>query len=269
VIGQALAVLGVWNFQRLPIDATPDITNVQVQINTEAPGYSPLEAEQRLTFPIETAIAGMPRLQYHRSISRYGLSQVTVVFEDGTDIYFARQLLSERLRSVTLPPGIAPDLGPITTGLGEIFFYSIEPAPGARRPDGTEWTLQDLRMFQDWIIRPQLRLTPGVTDVNSVGGFERQYHVTPIPARLSAYGLTMTDVIDALLRNNANMGAGYIEHYGEQYLVRVPGQASSIDDLKRIVVATRGGVGVNPPYGRRRSLSPAKVTGRTNDSSRS
>jgi cobalt-zinc-cadmium resistance protein CzcA len=235
----ALSALGVWSFQRLPIDATPDITNVQVQINTEAPGYSPLEAEQRLTFPIETAIAGMPGLQYTRSISRYGLSQVTVVFADGTDIYFARQLLSERLRTVTLPPGITPDLGPITTGLGEIFFYSIDPAPGARKPDGTEWTLQDLRMFQDWIIRPQLRLTPGVTDVNSIGGFERQYHVTPIPARLSAYGLTMTDVIDALLRNNANMGAGFIEHYGEQYLVRVPGQASTIDDLKGMVVATR------------------------------
>ena len=235
----ALAVLGVWSFQRLPIDATPDITNVQVQINTEAPGYSPLEAEQRLTFPIETAIAGLPGLVYTRSISRYGLSQVTVVFTDSTDIYFARQLLNERLRGVVLPPGISPDLGPIATGLSEIFFYSIEPAPGARKPDGTEWTLQDLRMFQDWIIRPQLRTTPGVTDVNSIGGFERQYHVTPIPARLSAYGLTMTDVIDALLRNNANMGAGYIEHFGEQYLVRVPGQASSIDDLKGIVVATR------------------------------
>ena len=236
----AIAVLGVWSFQRLPIDATPDITNVQVQINTEAPGYSPLEAEQRLTFPIETAIAGLPGLLYTRSVSRYGLSQVTVVFTDQTDIYFARQLLNERLRGVVLPPGITPDLGPIATGLSEIFFYSIEPAPGARKPDGTEWTLQDLRMAQDWIIRPQLRTTPGVTDVNSIGGFERQYHVTPSPARLSAYGLTMTDVIEALQRNNANVGAGYIEHFGEQYLVRVPGQASSIEDLKGIVVATRG-----------------------------
>jgi cobalt-zinc-cadmium resistance protein CzcA len=235
----ALSVLGVWSFQRLPIDATPDITNIQVQINTEAPGYSPLEAEQRLTFPIETAIAGLPGLLYTRSISRYGLSQVTVVFTDQTDIYFARQLLNERLRGVALPSGITPDLGPIATGLSEIFFYSIEPAPGARKPDGTEWTLHDLRLFQDWIIRPQLRTTPGVTDVNSVGGFERQYHVTPVPARLSAYGLTMTDVIDALQRNNANVGAGYIEHFGEQYLVRVPGQASNIEDLKQIVVATR------------------------------
>ena len=235
----AIAALGVWSFQRLPIDATPDITNVQVQINTEAPGYSPLEAEQRLTFPIETAIAGLPGLLYTRSISRYGLSQVTVVFTDQTDIYFARQLLNERLRGVVLPPGISPDLGPITTGLGEIFFYSIETAPGARKPDGTEWTLQDLRMFQDWIIRPQLRTTPGVTDVNSIGGFERQFHVTPVPARLSAYGLTMTDVISAIQRNNANVGAGYIEHFGEQYLVRVPGQASGIEDLKGIVVATR------------------------------
>src|SRR5512145_2444053 len=232
----ALAAFGAYNYRNLTIDAVPDITNVQVQINTEAPGYSPLEAEQRITFAIETAIAGLPRLQYTRSISRYGLSQVTVVFEDGTDIYFARQLLNERLRNIILPPGISPDLGPITTGMGEIFFYSIEPAPGALKPDGTEWTLQDLRTFQDWIIRPQLRTTPGVTDVNSIGGFERQYHVTPVPARLSAYGLTMTDVIDALQRNNANVGAGYIEHFGEQYLVRVPGQASTIEDLKGIVV---------------------------------
>ena len=185
VVGVTLAgvVLGVYNYQRLPIDAVPDITNVQVQINTEAPGYTPLEAEQRVTFPIETVLAGLPSLDYTRSISRYGLSQVTVVFSDQTDIYFARQLLNERLRSVVLPPGISPDLGPIATGLSEIFFYSIEPAPGARKPDGTEWTLQDLRMFQDWIIRPQLRTTPGVTDVNSIGGFERQYHVTPAPAR--------------------------------------------------------------------------------------
>ena len=238
----ALAVLGVWSFQRLPIDATPDITNVQVQINTEAPGYSPLEAEQRLTFPIETAITGLPGLQYTRSISRYGLSQVTVVFNDSTDIYFARQLLNERLRSVVLPVGITPELGPIATGLSEIFMYTVEPVEGARKPDGTEWTLQDLHILQDWVIRPQLRTTPGVTDVNSIGGFERQYHVTPMPARLSAYGLTMTDVIEALERNNANVGAGYIEHYGEQYLVRVPAQASTIEELKQIVVATRSSI---------------------------
>jgi cobalt-zinc-cadmium resistance protein CzcA len=238
------AVVGVWSFQRLPIDATPDITNVQVQINTEAPGYSPLESEQRITFPVETAIAGLPGLDYTRSISRYGLSQVTVVFKDGTDIYFARQLVNERLQSARsrLPQGIAPELGPISTGLGEIFLYVVEAKPGARKPDGSAYTPEDLRTLQDWVIRPQLRTTPGVTEVNSIGGFERQYHVTPLPERLSAYGLTMAEVIEALEANNANVGAGYVERYGEQYLVRVPGQANGIDDLRSVIVTNRGGV---------------------------
>lgn len=177
------AAVGIWSFQRLPIDATPDITNIQVQINTEAPGFSPLEAEQRVTFPVETAIAGLPGLQYTRSVSRYGLSQVTVVFKDGTDIYFARQLVGERLQSARaqLPPGVNPEMGPISTGLGEIFMYTVEAKPGARRPDGKAWTPEDLRTLQDWVIRPQLRNTPGVTEVNTIGGFERQYHVTPCP----------------------------------------------------------------------------------------
>ncbi|MBB4631484.1 cobalt-zinc-cadmium resistance protein CzcA [Sphingosinicella soli] len=239
-----LCAIGVWSFQRLPIDATPDITNVQVQINSEAPGFSPLEAEQRVTFPVETAIAGLPGLQYTRSVSRYGLSQVTAVFEDGTSIYFARQLINERLQSAReqLPPGVAPEMGPIATGLGEIFMYTLEAEPGAKKPDGTAYTPEDLRTLQDWVIRPQLRSTPGVTEVNSIGGYERQYHVTPLPARLSAYGLTLGDVVRALERNNDNRGAGYVERYGEQYLVRTPGQAAGIDDLGMIVVSNRGGV---------------------------
>ncbi len=239
-----LCGIGVWAFQRLPIDATPDITNVQVQINSEAAGFSPLEAEQRVTFPVETAIAGIPGLQYTRSISRYGLSQVTAVFEDGTSIYFARQLINERLQSARdqLPEGVAPEMGPIATGLGEIFMYTVEAEPNARKPDGSRYTPEDLRTLQDWVIRPQLRNTPGVTEVNSIGGYERQYHVTPLPDRLSAYGLTLNDVVEALGRNNANVGAGYIERYGEQYLVRVPGQASNIDDLRSIIVTNRGGV---------------------------
>lgn len=239
-----LCAIGVWSFQRLPIDATPDITNVQVQINSEAAGFSPLEAEQRVTFPVETAIAGVPGLQYTRSISRYGLSQVTAVFEDGTDIYFARQLINERLQTARdqLPEGVVPEMGPIATGLGEIFMYVLEAEPNARKPDGSRYTPEDLRTLQDWVIRPQLRNTPGVTEVNSIGGYERQYHVTPLPERLSAYGLTLNDVVQALDRNNANVGAGYIERYGEQYLVRVPGQASGIDDLRSIIVANRGGV---------------------------
>jgi cobalt-zinc-cadmium resistance protein CzcA len=238
------AAIGVWSFQRLPIDATPDITNVQVQINTEAPGYSPLEAEQRITFPVETAIAGLPGLQYTRSVSRYGLSQVTVVFRDGTDIYFARQLVNERLQIARgqLPPGISPEMGPIATGLGEIFMYTVEARPGTRKPDGQLYMPEDLRTLQDWVIRPQLRNTPGVTEVNTIGGFERQYHVAPLPERLSAYGLTMTDVISALERNNTNVGAGYVERFGEQYLVRVPGQAAGVDDLKAIIVSSRGGI---------------------------
>ncbi len=239
-----LCALGIWSFQRLPIDATPDITNVQVQINSEAAGFSPLEAEQRVTFPVETAIAGLPGLEYTRSVSRYGLSQVTAVFRDGTDIYFARQLINERLQNARdqLPPGVAPEMGPIATGLGEIFMYTLEVDPNARMADGSRYTPEDLRTLQDWVIRPQLRNSPGVTEVNSIGGFERQYHVTPLPDRLSAYGLTLNDVVDALGRNNDNVGAGYIERYGEQYLVRVPGQASGIEDLRSIIVTNRGGV---------------------------
>ena len=237
-------LVGVWSFQRLPIDATPDITNVQVQINTAAPGYSPLEAEQRITFPVETAIAGLPGLDYTRSLSRYGLSQVTVAFKEGTDIYFARQLVNERLLGARsqLPEGIDPELGPISTGLGEIFLYTVDAQPGAHKADGTAYTPEDLRTLQDWVIRPQLRSTPGVTEVNSIGGYERQFHVTPRPERLSAYGLTMGEVIAALESNNANVGAGYVERYGEQYLVRVPGQASGIADLSSVIVTNRGGV---------------------------
>ncbi|MFP1131213.1 efflux RND transporter permease subunit [Asticcacaulis sp. W401b] len=238
------AAIGVWSFQKLPIDATPDITNVQVQINTEAPGFSPLESEQRITFPVETAIAGLPGLQNTRSVSRYGLSQVTVVFEDGTDIYFARQLVNERLQGARsqLPPGLNPEMGPIATGLGEIFMYTVEAKPNASKPDGSQYTPEDLRTLQDWVIRPQLRNTPGVTEVNTIGGFERQFHVTPLPERLSAYGLTMADVVSAIERNTSNVGAGYVERYGEQYLIRVPGQAEGLTDLASIIVVSRGGL---------------------------
>src|SRR3954469_15250986 len=145
---------GAWNFTRLPIDAVPDVTNVQVQINTRAPGLSPLESEQRITFPIETVMGGLPKLEYTRSISRYGLSQVTVVFEDGTDIYFARQLVNERIQAARsqLPPGIEPEMGPIATGLGEIFMFAIEARPGARKPDGSAWQAEDLRTLSDWVV---------------------------------------------------------------------------------------------------------------------
>jgi len=238
-----VAALGVYNYQRLPIDAVPDITNVQVQINTEAPGYSPLEAEQRVTFIVETAMGGLPRLDYTRSLSRYGLSQVTVAFQDGTDIYFARQLIGERLARVKsqLPPGLEPQMGPISTGLGEIFTYIVEVEPGAKKSGGTPYTPTDLREVQDWVIKPQLRNIPGVIEVNTLGGFEKQYHVTPYPEKLIAYGLTMHDLMGALELNNANVGAGYIERNGEQWLIRTPGQVKTMDDIANIVLATRSG----------------------------
>ncbi|MGC1478963.1 MAG: efflux RND transporter permease subunit, partial [Chthoniobacterales bacterium] len=238
-----VAALGVYNYQRLPIDAVPDITNVQVQINTEAPGYSPLETEQRITYIVETAMGGLPNLDYTRSISRYGLSQVTVVFQDGTDIYFGRQLISERLSELKskLPPGIEPAMGPIATGLGEIFMFTVEAEPGAVNEDGQPYTPTDLREIQDWVIKPQLRNVPGVIEVNTIGGFEKQFHVTPDPERLIAYGLSMNDLLRALEMNNANVGAGYIERNGEQNLIRVPGQVKDIADIEAIIVDHRDG----------------------------
>jgi cobalt-zinc-cadmium resistance protein CzcA len=246
VLGLTLvgAAVGAYSFVQLPIDAVPDITNVQVQINTEAPGYSPLESEQRITFPIETTLAGLPRLAYTRSLSRYGLSQVTVVFEDGTDIYFARQLVNERLREAMsrLPDGVEPQLGPIATGLGEIFMFTVESSPGASDEQGRPWDPTSLRTLQDWVIKPQLRTVPGVTEVNTIGGFVKEIHVTPRPERLVAHGLTFRNLRDAIARNSLGTGAGYIERNGEQYLVRSPGQLHELDDLRTIVVSHVGGV---------------------------
>jgi heavy metal efflux system protein len=238
------SALGIWNYQRLPIDAVPDITNVQVQINTEAPGYSPLEAEQRITFAVETAMAGLPELEYTRSLSRYGLSQVTVVFKDGTDTYFARNLVAQRLQEAKslLPEGLEPEMGPIATGLGEIFMYTVTADHNARQADGRPYDSTALRTVQDWIVRPQLRQVPGVSEVNSIGGYAKQYHVTPDPGKLLAYQLTLNDLAEALERNNANVGAGYIERAGEQYLIRVPGQLGEMPDISKVVVAQREGL---------------------------
>ncbi|MDE2330313.1 MAG: CusA/CzcA family heavy metal efflux RND transporter, partial [Bradyrhizobium sp.] len=242
----AMAGFGIWNFTRLPIDAVPDITNVQVQINSRAPGYTPLEVEQRITFPIETAMAGLPHLESTRSVSRYGISQVTVIFRDGTDIYFARQLINERIQQARdqLPAGIETAMGPISTGLGEIYMYTVEAKPDARKVNGQSYTPTDLRTIQDWIIRPRLRTVPGVNEVNTVGGFEKQFQVLPDPAQLMAYRLTFRDVMTALATNNANVGAGYIERNGEQYLVRTPGQVSTIGEIRQIVLGSRNGVPV-------------------------
>ena len=239
----AMAALGVYNYSRLPIDAVPDITNVQVQVNTEAPGYSPLEAEQRVTYPLETAMSGLPGLEQTRSLSRYGLSQITVIFKEGTDIYFARQLVNQRIQEARddLPAGISPQMGPISTGLGEIYLWTVEADPGARKPDGAPYTPTDLREIQDWIIKPQLRTVPGVTEINTIGGFAKEYLVAPSSEKLASYGLSLQDVVEALERNNANVGAGYIERRGEQYLVRAPGQVRSIDDIREVIVGTAQG----------------------------
>ncbi|WP_338476416.1 CusA/CzcA family heavy metal efflux RND transporter [Pseudomonas khavaziana] len=238
-----MAGVGIASYQKLPIDAVPDITNVQVQINSAAAGFSPLETEQRITFPIETAMAGLPGLQQTRSLSRSGLSQVTVIFKDGTDLFFARQLVNERLQVARgqLPDGIDTAMGPISTGLGEIFLWTVEAEDGARKDDGTPYTPTDLRVIQDWIIKPQLRNVPGVAEINTIGGFAKEYQIAPDPKRLAAYNLTLNDLVTALERNNANVGAGYIERSGEQLLIRAPGQVGSIDDIANIVITTSDG----------------------------
>ena len=236
--------LGAWKFTQLPIDAVPDITNIQVVINTSAPGYTPLEAEQRVSFPIETAMAGLPKLSYTRSLSRYGLSQVTMVFEEGTDIYFARQLVGERLSAAksNIPANLEPTLGPIATGLGEIFMFTVDAEPGAKNKDGSLVTPTDLRSVHDWIIRPQLMRVPGVVEVNPIGGFKKQILVAPEPAKLLAYGISYADVVNALEKNNDNRGVGFIERNGAQWLMRVPGQANNMDDLKNIVIQLQQGL---------------------------
>jgi len=237
ILAAGLGALGMYNFNQLAIDAVPDITNIQVQINTEAAGYSPLESEQRITFPIETAMAGLPSLDYTRSLSRYGLSQVTVIFKDGTDIYLARQLVNERLSEVkdSLPNGVEPKMGPIATGLGEIFMYTVNSDAEFKHD------AMFLRTVQDWIVRPQLRQTPGVVEVNTIGGFRKQFHVLPYPDKLLAYDLTLQDVMSALARNNANTGAGYIERFGTQYLIRSAGQVTTLEDIRQITVTIRQG----------------------------
>ncbi len=238
--------LGVWKFTQLPIDAVPDITNVQVVINTEAPGYTPLEVEQRVSFPVETAMTGLPKLSYTRSLSRYGLSQVTVVFAEGTDIHFARQLVNQRLGTVraNLPAALEPALGPIATGLGEIFMFTVDAEPGAKNSDGSPITPMDLRSTHDWIIRPQLMRVAGVAEINPIGGFKKEILVAPDPARLLAYQVSYADVVKAIEKNSDNRGVGFIEHNGAQWLMRVPGQASTLDDLDNIVIQQHQGIPV-------------------------
>ena len=240
MLALVLTVTGIYHYQKLPIDAVPDITNVQVQINTQADGYSPLEVEQRITFNVETAFAGLPKLAYSRSLSRYGLSQVTLVFEEGTDIYFARNLIDQRLSSVNqqLPLGIEATMGPIATGLGEIFMYSIQAHEDAQQENGAPYDITALREIQDWIIKPQLSLVQGIIEVNAIGGYEKQYHVTPWPEKMLSLDVSMADIHQALINSNQNQGAGFIETNGQQLLVRIPGQLKTTQDIGNVIIKT-------------------------------
>jgi cobalt-zinc-cadmium resistance protein CzcA len=230
--------LGFWSYNKLPIDAVPDITNVQVQINTQAKGYSPLETEQRITFVVETALAGLPNLSYTRSLSRYGLSQVTVVFDEGTDLYFARNLINTKLGAIKsqLPQGLEPEMGPIATGLGEIFMYTLRAKDGALQDNGEPYDAMALREVHDWIVKPQLALVKGVTEVNAIGGYVKQYHVNPDPLKMLNFGVSLPDIHEALARNNANQGAGFVERNGQQILIRSQGQLQTISDIENVVV---------------------------------
>lgn len=240
MLALVLTVTGIYHYQKLPIDAVPDITNVQVQINTQADGYSPLEVEQRITFNVETAFAGLPKLAYSRSLSRYGLSQVTLVFEEGTDIYFARNLIDQRLSSVNqqLPLGIEATMGPIATGLGEIFMYSIQAHEDAQQENGAPYDITALREIQDWIIKPQLSLVQGIIEVNAIGGYEKQYHMTPWPEKMLSLDVSMADIHQALINSNQNQGAGFIETNGQQLLVRIPGQLKTTQDIDNVIIKT-------------------------------
>ena len=236
-----LGLFALWQATKLPVDAVPDITNVQVQINTVSDGFSPLETEQRITYAIETAMAGLPQLAYTRSLSRFGLSQVTVIFKEGTDIYWARQLVSERLQlaRAELPVGIEPQMGPIVSGLGEIFSYSVTALPNAQKADGSFYNAEDLRTLQDWVIKPQLLKVAGVTEINTIGGFVREYQVIPDPFKLLAMKLTFEQLAKVLERNNNNVGAGFIEQNGEQWLIRSVGQLGDIQDIENLVIASK------------------------------
>lgn len=236
--------VGVWSYQKLPIDAVPDITNTQVQINTQANGYTALEVEQRITYPIETAMAGIPNLEQTRSISRYGLSQVTIIFKDGTDIYWARQLINQRLQEADgqLPDAVDPLMSPVSTGLGEIYQWVIKAKPDAKKEDGTPYTAMDLREIQDWIVRPQLQRVKGVAEINSIGGYNKTYIVSPDLKRLQQLQISLTEFQTSLQENNENRGAGFIEENGQQLTVRVPGMLSTVEDIQNITVSVKNGL---------------------------
>ncbi|ULL01613.1 CusA/CzcA family heavy metal efflux RND transporter [Bradyrhizobium sp. I71] len=269
LIALAAAASGFWSLTKLPIDAVPDVTNVQVQVNAVAPAMTPVEIEKQVTVTLETALAGMPGLESTRSFSRNGFAQITAVFADRTNIYFARQLVAERISEAKtdMPPGVDIRMGPVSTGLGEIYWWAVEyEKPGASVPvrdgkpgwqtDGSYLTpegerLTDdfqrtvyLRTVQDWIVRPQMKTVPGVAGADAIGGFVKQYQVQPDPAKLVGYGLSLKQIVEAIEANNASRGANYIEQNGEGYVVRAAGRVENLEDIENIVVATRGGVPV-------------------------
>lgn len=230
-----MAAAGAYSLIDLPIDAVPDVTNVQVQVLTSAPSLAPLEIERQITFPVEVAMSGIPGVEEIRSVSKFGISNVTIVFEESTDIYFARQLILERMATAreNIPPGIgSPEMGPIATGLGEIYQYEVRAEPGSN------YTATDLRTIHDWNIRRQLMGVPGVTEVNSHGGYGKQYEVRLSPEKLQSYGLTLHDVHEAVTANNGTVGGGYIQKGAEQYLLRGVGLIEKMDDITNVVVKT-------------------------------
>ncbi|MCI0416435.1 efflux RND transporter permease subunit, partial [bacterium] len=236
-----IAALGIYAYRSLPIDAFPDVTNIQVQVITEAPGRSPVEVEQFITYPVEVQMTGLPKLTELRSLSKFGLSMVTIVFEDNVDIYFARQLVLERLIEAKekLPEGIEPAMGPISTGLGEIYQYTLEK-PG--NSGNADQDLMDLRTIEDWIVRPILKTVPGVTDVNAFGGHVKQYQILVDPDRLKKYDLTLREVFEAVAANNTNAGGNVLEHSAERYLIRGVGLITNTQDIRDIVVKAHDGI---------------------------
>lgn len=242
-----LAGAGIYSFQSLPVDAFPDVTNIQVQILTDAPGLSPVEVERFITFPIELQMTGLPGLAEIRSLSKFALSQITVVFEDGVDLYFARQLVLERLVAVRerLPVGIEPVMAPVTTGLGEVFQYYLEgPQKETADPKAVETDLTNQRVIQDWVLRPLLKTVPGVIEVNALGGFVKQYQVLVEPAKLRKFDLTLHEVFDAVAKNNANAGGNVLERHAERAIVRGLGLIKSVSDIEQIVLKETGGTPV-------------------------
>lgn len=235
--------VGIYSYQKLPIDAVPDITNTQVQINTEAKGFTALEVEQRITYPIENAMAGIPDLELTRSISRYGLSQITIVFKDGTDIYWARQQINQRVQEVQsdLPAQISPTMSPVSTGLGEIYQWVLKAEANAKKSDGTAYNAMDLREIQDWIVRPQLQRVAGVAEVNSIGGFNKTYVVSPDLNRMQQLNISLELLQQTLEQNNENRGAGFIEENGQQLTVRVPGTLNSLSDIENTTLSSPNG----------------------------